>query len=113
MGQYYRVMNVTKKQYMKPHDFGEGAKLMEFSMSNGGIMTALAVLLANSNGRGGGDIRSDDPLIGSWAGDRIVVCGDYAESADVFGHAYEESQHDDTEWVNISRLVFALISGEG
>jgi hypothetical protein len=45
-------------------------------------MAGLAILLANSNGRGGGDLRSDNPIIGSWAGDRIVIAGDYAEIGD-------------------------------
>jgi hypothetical protein len=39
-------------------------------------------LLANSNGRGGGDLCSENPIVGSWAGDRIVVAGDYAEIGD-------------------------------
>lgn len=55
-------------------------KLMEFGMSAGGTLTALAVLLADGNGRGGGDLHSDNDIIGSWAGDPIVVAGDYADS---------------------------------
>jgi hypothetical protein len=43
--------------------------------------TALFLLLANSNGRGGGDARPHD-LIGHWAGDRILIQGDYAEKGD-------------------------------
>jgi hypothetical protein len=39
-------------------------------------------LLANSNGRGGGDLHTENPTVGSWAGDRIVVAGDYAEIGD-------------------------------
>lgn len=47
-------------------------------------MLGLAYLLADGNGRGGGDIYSretDKPrhFSGSWAGDRIVVTGDYAD----------------------------------
>jgi hypothetical protein len=37
------------------------------------------VLLADGNGRGGGDLHSEHPIIGSWSGDRIVVAGDYAD----------------------------------
>jgi hypothetical protein len=47
--------------------------------SGGGTMFALALLLADGNGRGGGDARTDSPRIGSWAGDRIVISGDYAD----------------------------------
>jgi hypothetical protein len=79
MGQYYVIVNLDKHQYINPHNFGEGAKLMDFGASSGGAMTALAVLLADGNGRGGGDLYSNDPIIGSWAGDRIVVAGDYGD----------------------------------
>lgn len=81
MGQYYVVINLTKKQFIHPHAFGDGCKLMEFG-SSGRTMSALAVLLVNSNGRGGGDLDSHRPIVGSWAGDKIVIAGDYAEPGD-------------------------------
>lgn len=79
MGQYFRLVNVAKRQYLRPHAAGDGAKLLEFGASGSGVMMCLAVLLADGNGRGGGDLRSDSPLIGSWAGDPIVIAGDYAD----------------------------------
>jgi hypothetical protein len=79
VGQYYYVVNIDKKQYLHPHRFGDGLKLMEFGASGSGTMAALAVLLSNGNGRGGGDCDSDNSLVGSWAGDRIVVAGDYGD----------------------------------
>lgn len=79
MGQYYYVVNVDKKQYLHPHDFGDGLKLMEFGLSGMGTLSGLAILLADGNGRGGGDLHSENPIIGSWAGDRIVIAGDYAD----------------------------------
>lgn len=83
MGQYYKIVNLDKKQYLYPITFGDGLKLMEFGSSAGGTMTALAVLMADGNGRGGGDfgngITVDTELVGSWAGDRIVIAGDYAD----------------------------------
>lgn len=79
MGQYYKIVNVKKKQYITPHTFGDGAKLMEFSMSASGVLAGLAILLADGNGRGGGDLNSENPIVGSWAGDNIVVAGDYAD----------------------------------
>lgn len=86
MGQYYRIVNLTKKEFLSPHSLGDGAKLMEFGCSGSGMMTALAVLLANSNDRGGGDLHNvpeDFPIqAGHWAGDKIVVAGDYAEEDD-------------------------------
>jgi hypothetical protein len=79
MGQYYKIVNIKKKQYITPHTFGDGNKLMEFSMSASGVLAGLAILLADGNGRGGGDLHSENDIIGSWAGDNIVVAGDYAD----------------------------------
>jgi hypothetical protein len=79
MGQYNYPICPTKRQYIHPHRFGDGLKLMEFGASGSGTMLGLAALLASSNGRGGGDLRSDDPIIGSWAGEPIVIAGDYSD----------------------------------
>jgi len=79
MGQYYKIVNIKKKQYISPYTFGDGSKLMEFSMSANGVLSGLAILLADGNGRGGGDLNSDKPIVGSWAGDNIVITGDYAD----------------------------------
>ena len=79
MGQYYKIVNIKKKQYITPHTFGDGTKLMEFSMSASGVLAGLAILLADGNGRGGGDLHSENDIVGSWAGDNIVVAGDYAD----------------------------------
>jgi hypothetical protein len=79
MGQYYKIVNIKKKQYITPHIFGDGSKLMEFSMSANGVLAGLAILLADGNGRGGGDLHSENDIVGSWAGDNIVIAGDYAD----------------------------------
>lgn len=75
MGQYHLTVNLKKKEYLHPHKFGCGLKLVEFSQ--GVMMQGLVALLADNNGGGGGDFYSTSPLIGSWAGDPIVVTGDY------------------------------------
>ena len=80
MGQYYKIVNIKKKQYISPHTFGDGSKLMEFSMSANGVLAGLAILLADGNGRGGGDLGSKNDIVGSWSGDNIVVAGDYADA---------------------------------
>ena len=80
MGQYYHPVNIDKREYLNPHRFGDGLKLLEFGNSSSGTMTALALLLADGNGRGGGDLHTEDEsIVGRWAGDRIVVAGDYAD----------------------------------
>jgi len=79
MGQYYKIVNIKKKQYISPYKFGDGSKLMEFSMSANGVLAGLAILLADGNGKGGGDLNSNNPIVGSWSGDNIVIAGDYAD----------------------------------
>lgn len=79
MGQYYYVVNITKKEYLHPHAFGDGLKLREFAASGYGTMLGLALLLADGNGQAGGDIYDSD-MSGRWAGDKIVIAGDYADN---------------------------------
>jgi hypothetical protein len=84
MGQYYRCFNLTKKEYIDPLSMGDGDKLLEFGTSCFGTMTGLAVLLADGNDRSGGDLLDPDPvsekIIGSWAGDNIVIAGNHADN---------------------------------
>lgn len=82
MGQYYLISNLDKKEFIHPHKMGgDGMKLLEFGLSAFGTMSGLAILLANGNGRGGGDIEEDPVtgIVGRWAGDKIVIAGDYGD----------------------------------
>jgi hypothetical protein len=81
MGQYHLIVNHSKREYLIAHKFGDGLKLLEFGSSGCGTMTALAVLLAEDNGKGGGDLHltGAHPIVGSWANDRIAIVGDYGE----------------------------------
>lgn len=106
MGQYYIAVNLDKRQKIEPHAFNDGAKLMEFASAGGGMMTGLALLLANGNGRGGGDCRSCHPIIGSWAGDRVVIVGDYAD-ADQFGTKGDLYSSEEIE--DISQVVILAV----
>jgi hypothetical protein len=81
MGQYHKVYNVDKEEMINAHGINNGLKLVEQVGHDLSTSTALFLLLANSNGRGGGDVREHE-LVGSWAGDRVVVQGDYAEPND-------------------------------
>jgi hypothetical protein len=81
MGQYHKVYNVDRREYIHAHRIDNGLKLHEQMGHDKSTASALFLLLANSNGRGGGDAHPHQ-LIGRWAGDRIVVQGDYAEEAD-------------------------------
>jgi hypothetical protein len=55
---------------------------MEFGLSGTGVMSALAILLSHGNNQGGGDFRFDHRYVGAWAGQRIVITGDYADKGD-------------------------------
>ena len=117
MGQYHKVVNLDKRQVINPHNMGCGIKLLEFSESR--VSTALCVLLACSNNRGGGDLNSDNPLCGSWAGDRIAIIGDYWEQdeADRTGiPTWEDMAEEDDEgnpkpskFTDISRDVLKVL----
>lgn len=78
MGQYFILLNLDKKEYIHPHRLGCGAKLWEIAVNK--ISAVFAFLLRQSSEGGGGDIQKDYKNAGRWAGDRIVVVGDYDES---------------------------------
>ena len=88
MGQYHRLVNMDRQEFLDCHALGDGLKLAEqVSSGPGGVASALLVLLAASNGRGGGDLPDDmateeNRVVGRWAGQRIAMVGDYAEDDD-------------------------------
>ncbi|MBP3595919.1 MAG: hypothetical protein J6J60_00745 [Clostridia bacterium] len=71
MGQYYKVINIDKKQYMRPE---MGLKLMEWSYSKNLMVLNIMKKLANE-----------------WKGDRVFVVGDYAISQDRERNSYDYS----------------------
>lgn len=81
MGQYHKVYNLDRKEFIHGHRIDNGLKLMEQCGFEKSTSTGLWLLLANSNGRGGGDAKTHE-LVGLWAGDRILIQGDYAEEKD-------------------------------
>jgi hypothetical protein len=100
MGQYYLVINKTKKQYLSPHVFGDGAKACE--LLGGDTLNGLGILLIKSNEGGGGDL-PDNPLNGQWAGDEIVIIGDY-DSSELYNIAKEQ-------YADISKRVMSVLKG--
>ena len=85
MGQYHLTVNLDMKEFLMPHKFGVGLKLREQFGVHYGVQDALLMLLACSNGNGGGDFLGEDKnrMIGRWAGDRIAIVGDYAQVDDL------------------------------
>lgn len=114
MGQYHSIYNVTKNETIMVG----GSKLWE--QAHGATAAALLLLLSNSNGRGGGDFNiypkdydkltpqeladksAIDLVSGRWAGDKIVVQGDYAEQTDP---GYIDVGYIDKSFVDITHLV--------
>ena len=104
MGQYHKVYNLDKKEYIHAHGINNGLKLMEQIGWRRSTSTALFLMLANSNGRGGGDARPHE-MIGRWAGDRVLVQGDYAAPGDP---AYVDEEELD-KFTDISKQVYSLL----
>ncbi|MBD3337847.1 MAG: hypothetical protein GF353_01975 [Candidatus Lokiarchaeota archaeon] len=78
MGQYFRPINLDKKEYVCPWEIGGVAKLWEWCANcYAGIFP---FLMRKSNESGGGDIHKDYATAGRWAEDRIALVGDYDES---------------------------------
>lgn len=87
MGQYWKVVNLTKREFIHPHRLGSGLKLWEI-IANEPVGQALLILTAAMpEARGGGDLDSThvdgEKVVGRWAGDRIAIVGDYAEDDDL------------------------------
>lgn len=75
MGQYYKPINIDKKQFVYSHDYGNGLKLMEHSWIGNAFVGAVESLLVKG---------------GAWYMDRIVWGGDYADrEIDEFGNTLE------------------------
>jgi len=84
MGQYHLTVNLDKKEFLMPHKLGVGLKLREQTGFGNSIPDALFMLLACSNGYGGGDFQDNqNKMCGRWAGDKVAVIGDYAEPTDL------------------------------
>jgi hypothetical protein len=108
MGQYWKICNLDKKEYLHPHRFGDGLKFCEFGYSGSGTMTGLAILLAapESMGTGGGDLHNRSPeYLGRWIGDRVVILGDYYDEPQ-----YAGVYHSD-DYTDISEEVRKIVDG--
>ena len=62
MGQYYKAVNIDKKEYVRPHAYDNGAKLLEHSYIKNDFLGVVTTLLKKE-----------------WKGDRVIWLGDYFE----------------------------------
>jgi hypothetical protein len=79
--------------------------LLEFGMSGSGTMAALAMLLAVDGGQGGAD-GTAHARIGSWAGDKISIVGDYGSNLEDGRTLYRTAQDD---FSDISKEMYEYI----
>lgn len=102
MGQYYRLLNLSKEEYIEPRRLGSGAKLWEICAND--LPRVLPYLFHQSSGHGGGDPhKQPTDHLGRWAGDRLVVVGDYDDS-DLYeraGERFDEISDDIRPELNI------------
>jgi hypothetical protein len=106
MGQYHKLVNLDKKEYVSASEIGNGRKLMEQCGFEKSTATALWLLIAASNGSAGGDAKNHE-MVGRWAGDRIVIIGDDSRP----GSALYQNL-DSSDYTNISHAVREMLDLE-
>lgn len=78
-----KIINLDKRQYLSPEAFGHDDTLEAIADTSQGAMQALVVLCADGNGRGSGDLRTVDDIVGTWAGDRIAIVSSQTRSPEL------------------------------
>jgi len=84
MGQYHILVNLDKKEVVKPHGLSLGSKQYEQVGCEGSLPDAMYVLAMTSPAEGGGDFPMTE-VSGRWVGDRVVVVGDYTKDGAIPG----------------------------
>jgi hypothetical protein len=84
MGQYHNIVSATANEYLDPHALGCGLKMLEQGLTYAGTRAALIAMISRSPGNQPADL-GYSPMIGRWAGHRILGIGDYAEDEDIPG----------------------------
>jgi len=75
------IVNIDKHEYLNPFNLGaDGDDIRAFSSGEEGfVSSALMMLLTTANDLSDGDFLSDSSVVGSWAGDRIVITSEEME----------------------------------
>ena len=84
MGQYHRLVCIEAEEGLNAYDFDCGAKEGEIGFSRPSPVNAMVALVCARGGNMPADC-SQSPLIGRWAGKRVLIQGDYAEDDDIVG----------------------------
>ena len=82
MGQYHHPVCIEAEEGLSPHSLGCGLKEGEQGFTRPGTPNAIVALVCARGGNMPADC-SQSPLVGRWAGKRVLVQGDYAEDEDI------------------------------
>ena len=112
MGQYHKLINITKKEYIVGHDIGINLKHYEQIGFEGSMADVLYCLMIaqGDDRRGGGDV-SGHKLIGHWTGDPVAIVGDYY-TEDTDNRSYKnlyDIVEDDKHYKNISPSIRSML----
>ncbi|KXB08673.1 hypothetical protein AKJ59_00625 [candidate division MSBL1 archaeon SCGC-AAA385M02] len=107
LGQYFVLVNPDKKEYVRPWDIGGAGKLCEWCGNPQSRMIAFLLAHGPDDGVAGSNSRykkqketgekQPHPKWGRWAGDHVVLVGDYDNSG-----LYQKAEE---EYTNVSELV--------
>ena len=72
MGQYFIITNLSKKEYIHPHDLKQGAKISE--ITNDKFLRGLMSFMSYNN-----KTVENMPylFLGRWFNDKVILVGDY------------------------------------
>ncbi|HSH40074.1 MAG TPA: hypothetical protein VK993_14975 [Chthoniobacterales bacterium] len=101
MGQLFLIYNLDKIEYLDPHKFREARGIEQFGVGAGRTLTALALLLAEADMEGS-EWFTSNPVVGRWAGDRIVLAGDEGKLMTSGCTLYEQCRYNALE---VSEMV--------
>lgn len=113
MGQYHKLINITKKEYIVGHDIGINLKHYEqigFEGSMADVLYCLMIAQGNDP-RGGGDV-SGHKYIGRWTGDDVAIVGDYYDCELGDNHKYYKLYDEveaDKDYKNISPSIRSML----
>ena len=112
MGQYHKLINITKKEFVVGHDIGINLKHYEQIGFEGSMADVLYCLMIaqGDDRRGGGDV-SGHKLIGHWTGDPVAIVGDYY-TEDTDNRSYKnlyDIVESDKDYKNISPSIRSML----
>src|SRR5258708_18152695 len=84
MAQYHHPVYNTAEEIIIPHGMERGLNECEQGFSRPSTPNAIVALVCARGGNMPADC-SQSPLIGRWAGKRVLIQGDYAEDDDIPG----------------------------